>query len=59
MQRRNVRMRGIDPQIFTIYAALFSVIGNLCALASLIISYRRRGSNGSSGAETFFETDIL
>jgi ABC-type xylose transport system permease subunit len=55
--KRNVRMRGIDPQIFTIYAALFSVIGNLCALASLIISYRRRSDSG--GAETFFETEIL
>ncbi|GEM_PF-6993679 len=57
MQRRTVRRRGIDPQVLTIYAALFSVIGNLCALASLIINYQNRTRDGES--EAFFETEIL
>jgi len=57
MQRRTVRRRGIDPQVLTIYAALFAVIGNLCALAALIINYQNRTRDGES--EAFFETEIL
>lgn len=50
-----MRGRTIDPQIFTLYASLFIVLGNLFALASLIISYR----NPQDRARTLISTEVI